>query len=172
MRKFLLSFIAVTAMTLNAVAQDSQVVTTVEETENGNRLSNKALDRIVKFSRASVKFIPNKEIDFSEYFKDIVGVTVPKEHPIAETVILKFDPARFPYIVSKPIHPSQEVISEEEHTLQITVRPNKELEAQIFSYGPQVEVLAPMWLRQQIEEKIAETLNKYLSGKKDCTEQQ
>lgn len=35
MRKFLLSFIAVTAMTLNAVAQDSQVVTTVEETENG-----------------------------------------------------------------------------------------------------------------------------------------
>ena len=33
MRKFLLSFIAVTAMTLNAVAQDSQVVTTVE----GNR---------------------------------------------------------------------------------------------------------------------------------------
>ena len=35
MRKFLLSFVAVTAMTLNAVAQDSQVVTTVEETENG-----------------------------------------------------------------------------------------------------------------------------------------
>ena len=144
----------------------------LEETENGNRLSNKALDRIVKFSRASVKFIPNKEIDFSEYFKDIVGVTVPKEHPIAETVILRFDPARFPYIVSKPIHPSQEVISEEEHTLQITVRPNKELEAQIFSYGPQVEVLEPKWLRQQIEEKIAETLNKYLSRKEDCTEQQ
>ncbi len=35
MRKFLLSFIAVSAMTLNAVAQDSQVVTTVEETANG-----------------------------------------------------------------------------------------------------------------------------------------
>ena len=41
-----------------------------------------------------------------------------------------------------------------------------------FSYWPQVEVLEPMWLRQQIEEKIAETLNKYLSGKKDCTDQQ
>ncbi len=143
-----------------------------ETTDHGNRLTNKALDRIVKFSRADVAFIPNTDIDFSEYFKDIVGVTVPKEHPVAEKVLLRFDPARFPYIVSKPIHPSQEVISKEEHTLQITVRPNKELEAQLFSYGPQVEVLEPQWLRQQIEEKIEKTLKNYSTGKKDCTIEQ
>ena len=141
----------------------------LEETDNGNRLTNKALDRIVKFSRANVSFIPNTEVDFREYFKDIVGVTVPKEHPVAEKVVLKFDAARFPYIVSKPIHPSQEVISEEDCTLQISVRPNKELESRIFSYGPQVEVLEPEWLRQQIEGKIEETLKKYSSGKNDCT---
>jgi predicted DNA-binding transcriptional regulator YafY len=141
----------------------------LEETDNGNRLTNKALDRIVKFSRANVSFIPNTEVDFREYFKDIVGVTVPKEHPVAEKVVLKFDAARFPYIVSKPIHPSQEVISEEDCTLQISVRPNKELESRIFSYGPQVEVLEPEWLRQQIEEKIEETLKKYTSGKNGCT---
>ena len=142
----------------------------LEETEKGNRLTNKALDRIVKFSRADVSFIPNTEIDFSEYFKDIVGVTVPKEHPIAENVVLKFDPARFPYIVSKPIHPTQEVLDKDEHTIQIIVRPNKELEAQIFSYGPQVEVVSPQWLREQREEKIEETLKKYSSGKNDCTD--
>ena len=141
----------------------------LEETEKGNRLTNKALDRIVKFSRADVSFIPNTEIDFSEYFKDIVGVTVPKEQPIAENVVLKFDPARFPYIVSKPIHPTPEVLDKDEHTIQIIVRPNKELEAQIFSYGPQVEVVSPQWLREQIEEKIEETLKKYSSGKNDCT---
>ena len=144
----------------------------LEETDNGNRLTNKALDRIVKFSRANVSFIPNTEVDFREYFKDIVGVTVPKEHPVAEKVVLKFDAARFPYIVSKPIHPSQEVISEEDYTLQISVRPNKELESRIFSYGPQVEVLEPEWLRQQIEGKIEETLKKYSSGKNDCTDKQ
>lgn len=144
----------------------------LEETDNGNRLTNKALDRIVKFSRANVSFIPNTEVDFREYFKDIVGVTVPKDHPVAEKVVLKFDAARFPYIVSKPIHPSQEVISEEDCTLQISVRPNKELESRIFSYGPQVEVLEPEWLRQQIEGKIEETLKKYSSGKNDCTDKQ
>ena len=142
----------------------------LEETDKGTRLSNKALDRIIKFSRANVSFIPNTEINFATYFKDIVGVTVPKEHPIAEKVILKFDKARFPYIVSKPIHPSQEVIDEGKQILQITVRPNKELESLLFSYGPQVEVLEPQWLREQIEEKISETLKIYLSGKNDCTE--
>ena len=144
----------------------------LEETEKGNRLTNKALDRIVKFSRINAAFVPNSGIDFSTYFRDIVGVTVPQEHPIAEKVVLRFDPARFPYIVSKPIHPSQKVTSEEEHTLQLIVRPNKELEAVLLSYGPQVEVLEPLWLRRQIEEKIEETLKKYLSGKNGCTAQQ
>ena len=105
-----------------------------------------------------------------DYFKDIVGVTVPEDHPIAEPVVLKFAPERFPYIVSKPIHATQIVLDESEHTLQITVRPNKELEARIFSYGPQVEVVKPQWLREQIEEKIQETLKNYSSGKNDCTE--
>ena len=142
----------------------------LEETDKGNRLTNKALDRIVKFSRANVSFIPNNDIDFKDYFKDIVGVTVPKEHPVAEKVVLRFDAARFPYIVSKPIHITQKVLSEDEHTLQITVRPNKEFESLIFSYGPQVEVIEPLWLRLQIIEKIQETLNNYLSRKNDCTE--
>ena len=142
----------------------------LQEGTHGNYITNKALDRIVKFSRANVPFIPNKDIDFNEYFKDIVGVTVPEDHPVAEAVVLKFAPERFPYVVSKPIHSTQVVLSEEEQTLQITVRPNKELEARIFSYGPQVEVIKPLWLREQIEEKIAETLKKYSSGKNDCTD--
>ncbi len=133
----------------------------LQEGNHGNYITNKALDRIVKFSRADVIFIPNKDIDFNEYFKDIIGVTIPEDHPIAENVILKFDEERFPYIVSKPLHSSQIVLNEEDKTIQITVRPNKELEARLFSYGPQVEVLEPDWLRAQIKEKIAKTLKKY-----------
>jgi len=143
----------------------------LEETEKGNRLTNKALDRIVKFSRANTSFIPNNDIDFKEYFKDVIGVTVPKEYPEPVKVVLKFDVARFPYIVSKPIHPSQEVLDEENHILQLNVRPNRELEMQIFSFGPQVEVLEPQWLRTQIIEKIASTMKIYCSGQIGCTEE-
>ena len=134
-------------------------------------ITNKALDRIVKISTAKdVAFIPNKDIDFNLFFKDIVGVTLPEEHQEAEPVILKFDEGRFPYIVSKPIHPSQKVLDGNDCILQITVRPNNELESLIFSFGPHVEVLEPAWLRHQIENKIEETLKKYSSGKKDCTD--
>lgn len=140
----------------------------MEESEHGNRIANRALDRIVKFTRADVAFIPNNMIDFDSFFKDIIGVTVPEESNI-ENVVLKFDAERFPYILSKPIHTSQKVIDEDNHTIQISVRPNKELEAQIFSYGQQVEVLKPEWLRQQIAEKIKENYKKYFAMQNDCT---
>ena len=140
----------------------------LQEGNHGNYITNKALDRIVKFSRANVPFIPNADIDFNEYFKDIIGVTLPEDHPEPEEVLLKFDEARFPYVVNKPIHPSQETANEQEHIIRLTVRPNKELEARIFSYGNQVEVLKPEWLRRQIAEKLQEILKKYSSVQEDC----
>lgn len=144
----------------------------LQEGSHGNYLTNKALDRIVKFSRANTTFIPNTEVDFNEYFKDVVGVTIPEDHPEVESVVLRFDAARFPYVVNKPIHHSQIVLDEAEHTIQLAVRPNKELEARIFSYGNQVEVVKPLWLRQQIAEKIAEIMKMYTSEQKDCTDEQ
>jgi predicted DNA-binding transcriptional regulator YafY len=87
-------------------------------------------------------------------------------------VVLKFDPERFPYAVSKPIHHSQKILSEKDCILQIEVRPNKELESVIFSYFPHVEVLAPASLREEFKEKISKNLKKYTSMQKDCTDEQ
>jgi predicted DNA-binding transcriptional regulator YafY len=86
--------------------------------------------------------------------------------------VLKFAPERFPYAVSKPIHHSQKILSEEDCILQIEVRPNKELESVIFSYFPHVEVLAPASLREEFKEKISKNLKKYTSMQKDCTDEQ
>lgn len=104
----------------------------LETTEQGSRIANRALDRIVKFSRVNVPFIPNKDIDFNEYFKDVIGVTIPDDSIIIEDVLLKFDKERYPYIVSKPMHPSQVIIDKDERLIQIRVKPNKELESLLF----------------------------------------
>ena len=93
---------------------------------------------------------------------------MPENHPTPEEVLLKFDESRFPYVVNKPIHPSQDVADEQEHTIRLTVRPNKELEARIFSYGNQVEMLKPEWLRRQIAGKLQEIFKKYSSVQEDC----
>ena len=119
------------------------------------------IDRIVGFKPADVEFIPNRDIDFEKYFEDIVGVTMLKEATEKVKVVLRFTPERFPYAVSKPIHQSQQVLSEEDCTVQIEVRPNKELYTQIFSYFPDVEVLSPEAMRAEVRQKIEENLRKY-----------
>ena len=134
----------------------------LEESSTGApRIANRPLDRIVKISRSNAKFIPNTLENFSTRFEDIVGVSSPDAPGNLEHVLLKFDEDRYPYIVSKPIHRSQAIVNDEEHIIQIDVKPNKELKSLIFSFCPQVEVLSPEWLRQEIKEKIEENLKKY-----------
>ena len=142
----------------------------LQEGNHGNYITNKALDRIVKFSRANVPFIPNITINFNEYFNDIIGVTLPDDHLEVEKIILKFDAERFPYVVNKPIHHSQIILDEKSFTIQLTIRPNKELESRIFSYGGQVEVIQPLWLREQIKNKYKEIIRIYSSEQKACTD--
>jgi predicted DNA-binding transcriptional regulator YafY len=54
--------------------------------------------------------------------------------------------------------------------VEINVRPTKELDQQIFSYIPDVEVVSPQWYRTHIQEKIEENLKKYMSMQNDCTD--
>ena len=129
--------------------------------EYGMSPVNKALDRIVKFSVAKVPFVENDQIDYETYFDDIVGVTHDRRHPDIEHVVLRFAKERFPYVVSKPIHQSQQIVNAEEGKLSIDVRINRELEQNIFSFGQQVEVLSPDWFRNQIIEKYKEIVKIY-----------
>ena len=133
-------------------------------------ISNLPLDRIEEIVPTDLPFKDNLEIDFDTYFDDIVGVTKPKADVGLKTIRLKFDANRFPYIVSKPIHNSQTVVNETNGVIEITVRPNKELEALLLSFGPQVEVLSPESLRLQISRKIKENLKKYFPVQLDCTD--
>ena len=130
-------------------------------------IGNYALDRIVSFKKVDVPFHNNTEINFDTYFKDVIGVTVPKAD--IETVVLRFSENRFPYIVSKPLYHFQ-IADLEERTITIQVKPNKELNQLIFSFIPDVEVLSPQSLRDTIKEKIEENLQKYLSMQNECTE--
>lgn len=135
--------------------------------EKYGTIGNYALDRIVSFRNVDIPFCKNTQINFDTYFNDVIGVTVPKAD--IETIVLRFSENRFPYVVSKPLHHSQ-VVNKEQKTVTITVKPNNELNQLIFSFIPDVEVLAPCSLREAIKDKIEENLKKYLSVQNDCTE--
>ena len=135
---------------------------------SNNRVESFAFDRIEKYAVSDKPFVKNEAIDFSTYFNDVVGVSVPSDNVHKEEVVLKFSDKRFPYVVSKPIHPSQKVIAP--CTISITVKPNFELDQHIFSYIPDVEVVSPGWLRDKVIEKIKENLKKYESVQNGCTD--
>lgn len=138
--------------------------------EELDRISNYALDRIQLIEESTVRFVPNTSIDFAVYFNDIIGVSVPQEETdrIIEDIVLRFSEKRMPYVVSKPIHHSQEQVNDTDIVLHVC--PTRELMQQIFSYGPDVEVLSPAWYRAEIIRKYAEMFKKYFPMQKVCTD--
>lgn len=116
----------------------------------------------MNYSGSDIPFVKNETIDFEHYFDDVVGVTIPPSEVQKEHIELEFDPKRLPYIISKPIHGTQKTVDKEKGIISIDVRPNKELESLILSFGPQVKVLSPGWFQRKIKEKIEENAKKYL----------
>lgn len=138
--------------------------------ETYRHISNYALDRIKAFHNKDIPFIKNTSINFEDCFRNIIGVTIPEDNVSLEKVVLRFTPERFPYVLSKPIHPSQTVTDAGACEIAITVKPTRELRQQIFSFIPDVVVISPQWLRDEIRGKIAENLNKYQTMQNSCTE--
>ena len=120
-----------------------------------------ALDRIESFEEISLHY-KEPEVDFNEYFDDIIGVTVPERYEPVD-VILRVWNNRFNYIKTKPLHLSQRIISEEDGytKISINVKINLELISLILSFGPDVEVIAPASLRAMIAKDTEAMLYKY-----------
>lgn len=122
-----------------------------------------ALDRIVSIKKSSVPYIPNTRYSFSEYFKNVIGVTVYKERQ-PEEIVLEIDKDLFPYVGSKPMHPSQQLVR---HTdagnalVSLFVIPNFELKQLILSYGRRMKVVSPVYLKEEIIEELEENLKNY-----------
>ena len=118
------------------------------------------LDRMVDIEPMHIEYIPNKNFNFEEYFEDVVGVSVPMSGT-PDKVVLKFEKSRFPYVETKPLHPSQRIIDKDECIVPIQVHQNSELDSLIFSFGDQVEVLAPDSLRNKFKARIDKLSEKY-----------
>ena len=99
-----------------------------------------------------------ENLDFGEYFDDVVGVTIPQGKKI-EHIVMRVAPDRYPYIKNKPLHPSQHNY-DKEYRISIDVIPNNELIALLLSFGSQLEVLEPQSVREMMREHV-KTLNKF-----------
>ncbi len=121
-----------------------------------------ALDRIKDLEETDHSYTPNST-DWEDYFYDIIGVTKPYGLEPVE-VKLKFSMDLAPYIMTKPLHPTQkQKILPKNSGLEIKIHviPNYELESIILSYCDSVEVLEPLDLRTKIQNRLIESIKIY-----------
>jgi predicted DNA-binding transcriptional regulator YafY len=121
-----------------------------------------ALDRIERLEPHSFPFIANKSIHFSTYFDNRIGISSFRNTPI-ETVILRVFQPRAQYVITKPWHESQTIVTETpqyvEFQYQLII--NQELEAQVLEFGKDIEVLQPVYFRTQIQTLLTLALSRY-----------
>lgn len=124
-------------------------------------ISTLALDRIQKIEKSYEKFQETK-VDLSEYFKNVIGVTV-NANQRPEKVVLKINQRSAPYVITKPIHHSQQVIEKGKDgiTVSLNVQLNYELEREILGFGETMVVVQPKRLRERIENRLKYNLHLY-----------
>lgn len=124
--------------------------------EEKETIFNFPIDRIKKVEHLSKTFLPT-DIDFDEYFDDVVGCTVMKNKPV-EDILLKVNKNSADYIRTKPIHWSQTELKDKETEgsmfIRLKVKVNTELEMVLFSYSDSIEVISPIHLRDKFAQRI------------------
>ncbi len=119
------------------------------------------LDRIQSVKRTKEHFYPGAEKEaILRMFDEIVGVTYIKENPVEEVELLFRRPAA-DYVRTKAIHRSQRVkeTATGELSVVLRVRPNYELKQILLTYVPNVRVIRPKYLREEIKNMLMEGLN-------------
>lgn len=124
---------------------------------------NLALDRIQSITiNDGIDFIEDPNFDPEEHFRHVIGVTVDSgSRP--QKVHLRIDSKNAPYVITKPFHSSQQVISQSDSGVEIAihVQLNYELERVILGFGDAIEVISPARLRNRIQKIHQEALTNY-----------
>lgn len=129
---------------------------------NSHPLLNLAIDRIIDVKCNEKIFLEMEEFNAEEYFRNVIGVTV--NHGIQpEKMILFVNRKHAPYVLTKPIHPSQKLIEKNDYgiTISLEVQHNFELEKEILGLGDGIIVISPERLKANIIDRINNSIVQY-----------
>ena len=128
-------------------------------------LNDRHHDRIQTIEAHTEDYRENKLIDLAKDYNDVLGVTKSLNQPDCE-VVFWIDNANAPYVITKPLHHSQKLLSEETggKIFSIRVILNFELERELLGFGAKMRVLGPRILVKQIKAQLRKTMERYEVG--------
>ena len=121
-----------------------------------------SLDRIRGFRLSSHSFEYPQDFNPQEYFAGCFGIIAATDCYI-QKVRLKVNSGQANYLRDLPLHESQQETerTEEYSIFEYHLRPTFDFQQEILWNGEDVEVLEPLWLRNEIAGKIKRMWNKY-----------
>lgn len=122
-----------------------------------------ALDRVISLTEDHEElYRENTKIDLTTYYDDVIGVTKTPGQPNCE-VLFKMKHEDAPYLITKPLHHTQKVVSEDADFKIFSIRVvlNFELERELLGFGAKLQVLGPRILRKRIVGQLKEALEYY-----------
>ncbi|MFC6101428.1 helix-turn-helix transcriptional regulator [Olivibacter domesticus] len=133
----------------------------MQHRRNGH-VMNLALDRIQTITEHEEPYRENRTLDLATYYNDCIGVTKTPGQRDCE-VVFWIDAANAPYVITKPLHPTQKLLSNEADgkIFSIKVVLNFELERELLGFGAKMRVLGPRILVKQLKKQLAKTLELY-----------
>ena len=123
---------------------------------------NLALDRIKSISTTRDYPYIKLDVDWNEYFEDIIGVTNIKNASVEKIHFLVHGKTAH-YLFTKPLHGSQHSKWIDKNTLDITlyVKINFELTNILLSFAPYITILEPSMLIKKHIESLQKALEQY-----------
>lgn len=126
-------------------------------------LTNLALDRIKAISPINLDY-KDSDIEWDDYFYDIVGVSFPKDQQL-ETVVVLVRNNILPLIKSKPIHGSQKIYHSKGQWSKVVFKlfVNNEFYRCILSFGSDIVIVSPESLIEKIIFNSRQIIQEYES---------
>ena len=121
-----------------------------------------SLDRIQHLHKTDETFVMPKDWDANDYFAGSFGI-IADQHVESQTVKLKVSTGQANYIRDLKMHESQKEIerNEEYSIFAYRLRPTFDFMQEILRNGEDIEVLEPLWLREEMAGIIKRMWNKY-----------
>ena len=131
-----------------------------------NKVLIYALDRVRQLQATEVRFTYPKDFQPDEYFDGCFGI-IAGDGTKVETVRLKASAGQANYLRSLPLHPSQEETERNDvfSIFTLRIRPTFDFIQELLRQGEGVEVLSPVWLRNEVAGMVCRMWSKYKEDK-------
>jgi predicted DNA-binding transcriptional regulator YafY len=127
-----------------------------------NKIRIFALDRISELSGSAKKYRYPKSFDPEMYYHDCYGITNDDETEVVK-VVVRVSERQYRYMKALPLHHSQTVVEQgaEFSELEFYLKPSFDFKQELLSYGADVELLEPEWLRREFADTVRTLMERY-----------